>query len=146
MTKIHFQTHFNELLMIRVIDQSITVVRSLVYLSNWLPDWLIACLTNWSIIVGRFTCVDHPGDNHRTVCLFPVSYEDTELLFQWKKEKGNKEVVVSDDLEIPQFILTKYWTEASLANFTSGRLASQLWRDKINQSILKIQYRCFIRV
>lgn len=70
--------------------------------------------------------MDHPGDNHRTVCLFPVSYEDTELLFQWKKEKGNKEVVVSDDLEIPQFILTKYWTEASLANFTSGRLPSQL--------------------
>ncbi|KAJ7371414.1 hypothetical protein OS493_025880 [Desmophyllum pertusum] len=48
------------------------------------------------------------------------SYEDTEFLFRWKKEKGNKEVLVSDDLEIPQFILTNYWTETSLANFTSG--------------------------
>ncbi|KAL9973622.1 hypothetical protein ACROYT_G020100 [Oculina patagonica] len=48
------------------------------------------------------------------------SYESTELLFEWKKEKGNKEVLVSDDLEIPQFMLTDYWTEANFSNFTSG--------------------------
>lgn len=56
--------------------------------------------------------------------LFVVSYEDTELLFEWKKDKGNKEVLVSDDLEIPQFILTDYWTEANFSNFTSGKLQS----------------------
>lgn len=52
--------------------------------------------------------------------LFLVSYEDTELLFYWKKDNGNKEVMVSDELEIPQFILTKYWTASTFANFTSG--------------------------
>lgn len=52
---------------------------------------------------------------------FVVSYEDTELLFEWKKDKGNKEVLVSEELEIPQFILTDYWTEASFSNFTSGK-------------------------
>lgn len=48
------------------------------------------------------------------------SYENTELLFQWKKEKGNKEVAVQNELEIPQFILTDYWTNSTTANFTSG--------------------------
>ena len=56
--------------------------------------------------------------------LFVVSYEDTELLFEWKKDKGNKEVLVSEELEIPQFILTDYWTEANFSNFTSGKLGA----------------------
>lgn len=54
--------------------------------------------------------------------LCAVSYEDTELLFEWKKDQGNKEVLVSEDLQIPQFILTNYWTEANFSNFTSGNL------------------------
>lgn len=56
--------------------------------------------------------------------LFVVSYEDTELLFEWKKDNGNKEVLVSEELEIPQFILTDYWTEANFSNFTSGKLGA----------------------
>lgn len=48
------------------------------------------------------------------------SYEATELLFRWKKEEGNKEVIISDELQIPQFILTNHWTEATFENFTSG--------------------------
>ncbi|XP_031554975.1 gamma-aminobutyric acid receptor subunit beta-like [Actinia tenebrosa] len=48
------------------------------------------------------------------------SYPITELSFKWRKESGNKEVVVSDELEIPQFILTEYSTSSELANFTTG--------------------------
>ena len=73
-------------------------------------------------VPGLTVNIYHQRDNHRTHWLLSVSYEDTELLFHWKKEGGNKEVVVSDELEIPQFILTKHWTESTFSNFTSGTL------------------------
>jgi len=44
----------------------------------------------------------------------------TELSFRWKKDNGNKEVMVSDELQIPQFILTEFSTSSELANFTTG--------------------------
>lgn len=63
------------------------------------------------------------------------SYEDTELLFYWRKEDGNKEVVVSDELEIPQFILTKYWTDSTFANFTSGAYSRLIVKFQFERSI-----------
>ncbi|XP_067039892.1 glycine receptor subunit alpha-1-like isoform X3 [Acropora muricata] len=63
------------------------------------------------------------------------SYEDTELLFYWKKDKGNKEVMVSDELEIPQFILTKYWTASTFANFTSGAYSRLILKFQFERSI-----------
>ncbi|XP_068701149.1 gamma-aminobutyric acid receptor subunit beta-1-like [Montipora foliosa] len=63
------------------------------------------------------------------------SYEDTELLFYWRKEDGNKEVVVSDELEIPQFILTKYWTDSAFANFTSGAYSRLIVKFQFERSI-----------
>lgn len=63
------------------------------------------------------------------------SYEDTELLFQWKKAKGNKEVDVAEELEIPQFILTDYWTNTTSANFTSGAYSRLIVWFKFERSI-----------
>ncbi|EDO40478.1 predicted protein, partial [Nematostella vectensis] len=48
------------------------------------------------------------------------SYPSTELIFKWNKNRGNKEVQVSDELQIPQFILTEYKTTSEFANFTTG--------------------------
>lgn len=74
--------------------------------------------------------------------LLIVSYENTELLFQWKKEKGNKEVAVQNELEIPQFILTDYWTNSTTANFTSGTI-NEKTRSNI---IFKEQHLFFLKI
>ena len=82
-----------------------------------LQETLILSCLNWFLHIYVFLAL-----RSLSSFLFVVSYEDTELLFEWKKDKGNKEVLVSEDLQIPQFILTDYWTEASFSNFTSGNL------------------------
>ncbi|XP_020903514.1 glycine receptor subunit alpha-2 isoform X2 [Exaiptasia diaphana] len=63
------------------------------------------------------------------------SYPVNELNFKWRKDGGNKEVMVSDKLEIPQFILTEFSTSSELANFTTGSYSRLTVIFKFERSI-----------